>query len=131
MRLDAEKRVRRPDRSTWSRAAVTVMGALGSAAVLAACSSPVSIAGTWSASDGSPMKVIGADGTCTGMYYSGNRVLDIGGPETCALSSKEVDGYYSLVVRQAPNEITYQVAIEADTMTLMTGGTAIVTLTRS
>ncbi|WP_024285981.1 hypothetical protein [Cellulomonas sp. KRMCY2] len=102
-----------------------------SAAMVAGCSSsPVSITGTWSASDGSETKIINGDGSCSGMYYNGTSVLDIGGPETCTLSSTSTGGYYSLVVRQAPNQITYQVAIDGDTMTLTTGGQEVVTLTR-
>lgn len=103
---------------------------VASLAMVAGCSSQVSITGTWSASDGSETKVINDDGSCSGMYYNGATVLDIGGPETCTLSSTSTGGYYSLVVRQAPNQITYQVAIDGDTMTLTSGGQEIVTLTR-
>lgn len=100
------------------------------AVALTGCSSSASIAGTWSASDGTQAKVIGDNGDCSGMYYNGGRVLDIGGAETCTLSSSQTNGYYSLVVRQAPNQMTYQAKIDGGTMTLSVGGATVVTLTK-
>lgn len=102
----------------------------GSVALLVGCSSSVTITGTWTASDGSPTKIINADGSCSGMYYNGKAPLDIGGPETCALSSAATNGFYSLVVRQSPNQATYQVKFDGDKMTMSLGGNDSVTLTR-
>jgi hypothetical protein len=101
-----------------------------SVALLAGCSSSVSITGTWTASDGSQTKIINADGSCSGMYYNGKAPLDIGGPETCTLSSAAANGFYSLVVRQSPNQASYQVKFDGDKMTMSLGGQDSVTLTR-
>ncbi|MET0930600.1 MAG: hypothetical protein ABWX74_13855 [Aeromicrobium sp.] len=101
--------------------------------MLAGCSeSSPTIAGTWSASDGTETKTIGEDGQCTGMYYNGTEPLDIGGGMLCMLSEAETDGYYTLVVRQPPNQASYRVQFDGDdAMTLLTsGGGEIVTLTR-
>ncbi|KAA1380494.1 hypothetical protein [Aeromicrobium fastidiosum] len=91
-----------------------------------------SIVGVWSASDGSVTKTITEDGQCSGMYYNGTEPLDIGGGMSCTLSDAETDGRYTLVVRQPPNQASYQVAFDSDDqMTVYTsGGTEIVTLTR-
>lgn len=97
--------------------------------LLAGCSSQASIDGVWSASDGS-IKTISSNGACTGMYYNGGQPLDIGGPMSCALSSGQTDGYYTLVVTQPPNQASYQVEFNGDTMTLLNGGVEIVVLTR-
>ena len=98
---------------------------------LAGCASIPGITGTWTASDGSPTKIISDGGSCSGMYYNGKVPLDIGGPETCALSGSDSSGPYKLVVRQAPNQETFDVAFGTDnTMTLSLGGTEIVTLTK-
>ncbi len=97
---------------------------------LAGCSSQPSMVGTWSASDGSATKIINSDGSCSGMYYNGTTPLDIGGPETCALSSSQTGGYYTLTVRQPPNQASYQVSFSGNTMVLSSGGGTIVTLTK-
>ena len=101
-----------------------------SVAVLAGCSAAPSIAGTWAASDGSPTKIIDGSGNCSGMYYNGTKPLDIGGPETCTLSSSATNGHYTLVVRQPPNQETFDAAFDGNTMTLSMGGSVIVTLTK-
>lgn len=64
------------------------------------------------------------------MYYNGTTPLDIGGGMTCTLSDSESGGYYQMVVSQPPNQITYQVKFSGDSMTLVSGGQEIVTLTR-
>lgn len=112
------------------KTAITVALISTSLFALTACSSAVSIAGVWSASDGTPAKVIDENGACSGMYYNGGQLLDIGGGMTCTLSSSESGGYYTMVVQQPPNQISYQVAFDGDTMTLLSGGTEVVTLTR-
>lgn len=112
------------------RRALTPVILAASVVLLAGCSSSVSITGTWTASDGSQTKIINSDGSCSGMYYNGKAPLDIGGPETCTLSSAATNGYYSLVVRQPPNQATYQVKIDGNKMTMMLGGQDSVTLTR-
>lgn len=93
---------------------------------------PSSISGTWSPSDDSKVKMIGDNGECTSMYYNGTSPLDIGGPMSCTLSQRQANGYYLLVVRQPPNQSSYQVKFsDSDTMTLYTSGSVkIVTLTR-
>jgi hypothetical protein len=97
---------------------------------LSGCASQPSIVGTWTASDQSPTKVINNDGSCSGMYYHGTTPLDIGGPETCALSSSETDGHYTLTVRQPPNQASYQLTLSGETMVMSSGGATIVTLTK-
>jgi hypothetical protein len=64
------------------------------------------------------------------MYYNGTTPLDIGGPETCALSSSQSNGFYTLVVNQPPNSASYQVNFSGSQMTLSSGGRTIVTLTK-
>jgi len=64
------------------------------------------------------------------MYYNVGKVLDIGGPETCTLSSEEHNGYYDLIVRQPPNQETLQVSVQDSTMTLHSNGTELVILTK-
>ncbi len=99
---------------------------------LSGCSSGApSLTGTWSPDDGSPTKVISDNGQCTGMYYNGGKVLDIGGGATCTLSSKATNGKYDLVVQQSPNQETLQAEFTgSDTLTLYSGSTKLVTLTR-
>lgn len=113
-----------------STRATAALGAVLIAAGLAACSSQPTITGTWTSSDGSATKVIGGDGSCSGMYYNAGKILDIGGPETCTLSADAHDGLYDLVVRQPPNQETLQVRLDGDTMTLYSHGDELVTLTR-
>ena len=112
-------------RSTF---ALAMIGAL--AFGLAGCAAKADIEGVWDASDGSAAKVIEADGSCSGMYYTNGRVLDIGGPETCTLSKNAVDGFYDLEVRQPPNQETLRVRLDGDTMQVYSGNTPVVTLTR-
>jgi len=110
--------------------ALTLFGSAMACFVLAGCSSTPSIEGVWSASDASVTKTISSDGACNGMYYNAGKVLDIGGPETCSLSQDATDGYYSLVVRQPPNQETLQVKFDRTTMTLSSAGSELVTLTK-
>jgi hypothetical protein len=93
---------------------------------------PSSLAGVWSASDGTSPKIISDDGQCSGMYYDGSSPLDIGGPMSCTFAQNQSDGYYLLVVRQSPNQASYEVRFSDDnTMTMYTtAGAKIVTLTR-
>ena len=104
------------------------------AAILSSCagSGAPDISGVWLPSDGSGVKTISTDGSCAGMYYNGTTPLDIGGPMSCALSETEAGGYYTLVVRQAPNQANLRVSFQTDdTLTLYTSsGEEIVTLTR-
>lgn len=100
---------------------------------LTACgTSSADISGVWQPDDGSGIKTVNADGSCTGMYYNQGQPLDIGGAMTCALGEKDQDGEYLLVVRQPPNERTYRVRFDgSDTAVLMgDSGDVIVTLTR-
>ena len=112
------------------RIALTLLGSAMVCFAIAGCSSTPSIEGVWSASDGSVTKTINSDGACNGMYYNGGKVLDIGGPETCSLSQNATDGYYSLVVRQPPNQETLQVKFDRTTMTVSSAGSELVTLTK-
>ena len=90
---------------------------------LTACSSTeTSIVGNWVDAQGKTATVL-EDGQCTGMYYSNGAQLDIGGGMTCSYS----DG--SLVVTQPPNQISYGVELETDTMTL-TSGSQTITMNR-
>lgn len=98
---------------------------------LTSCSSTPTLAGTWTPSDGSGTKIINADGSCTGMYYNGTAPLDIGGPETCTLSSSTSNGAYTLVVQQSPNTMSYRATFSGNTLDLSTmTGIHIVTLTK-
>lgn len=100
---------------------------------LTACgSSSADITGVWQPDDGSGIKTVNADGSCTGMYYDQGQPLDIGGGMSCALGEKDQGGEYLLVVRQPPNERTYRVRFDgSDTAVLMdNSGNTIVTLTR-
>jgi hypothetical protein len=66
------------------------------------------------------------------MYYNGTTPLDIGGPMSCTLGQNDSAGYYVLVVRQPPNQASYEVRFSDDnTMTMYTPASVkIVTLTR-
>lgn len=65
------------------------------------------------------------------MYYNGTEPLDIGGPETCTLSTSATNGVYKLVVQQPPNSVTYDATFTGDTVDLASeSGQHIVTLTR-
>lgn len=102
-------------------------------AVLTGCAGgPPNITGMWAPDDDSGVKTISSNGTCAGMYYNNGQPLDIGGGMTCTLSETATNGFYTLVVRQPPNEITYRVSFDGDdAMTLHNGaGQPIVTLTR-
>ncbi len=110
-----------------------VVGGLfvATALALTGCSAAPSIVGVWSADDGSGPKIIGDHGSCKGMYYlSPGKALDIGGPMTCALSSGQTGGYYTLVVSQPPNQASYQVAFSGNTMTILNSGQPLVVLTK-
>lgn len=96
-----------------------LVSALGIAALLAlaGCSSPsASPVGVWTDPDGGSA-FINEDGSCSGMYWNGDALLDIGGPMTCNFSAS------TLVVSQPPNEITYDLAVDGDSMTLTDGST--------
>jgi hypothetical protein len=87
--------------------------------------------GVWQPDDGSGVKTIEASGACSGMYYNQGEPLDIGGSMSCTFSDGAADGSYQLVVRQPPNQTSYDVEMpDADTMELSSGGSVIVTLTR-
>jgi hypothetical protein len=98
----------------------------------ASAARPSTLAGIWSASDGSKTKTITDQGQCSGMYYNGTSPLDIGGPMSCTFSQSQSNGYYLLVVRQPPNQASYEVKFSDDnTMIMFTGaGVKIVTLLR-
>lgn len=89
---------------------------------LSACGSSgtPSITGVWEADDGTALKTINADGSCSGMYYNNGKPLDIGGRATCTLSQgQNSSGGYTMIVRQPPNERTYSVKfLDDDTMLL-------------
>lgn len=108
-------------------------GALMLAAGLAGCGGGApSLVGVWQADDGSGLKTVNDDGSCTGMYYNGGSPLDIGGGMTCQLGEKSSDGTYLLVVRQPPNERSYAVRFDGNDTAVLLGssGDAIVTLER-
>ncbi|OCG73578.1 hypothetical protein [Microbacterium sediminis] len=86
----------------------------------------------WQPDDGSGVKTIAEDGSCTGMYYNAGQPLDIGGGMTCTLGSEENDGAYVLVVSQPPNEASYLVRFDGnDTAVVMSqSGEPLVTLER-
>lgn len=91
----------------------------------------MSFTGVWAPDDGSGLKIINSDGSCSGMYYNQGEPLDIGGSMTCTFSDGQSDGAYTVVVRQPPNETSYDVeVVDEDTMTLDLGGGSTVTLTR-
>lgn len=74
-----------------------------------------SLAGTWTASDGSSAKVFSEDGSCENAYYNDGKPLDIGGPMSCHLSSAaDSNGRYKLMVTQGPNRATYLVEFRGD-----------------
>lgn len=88
------------------------------------------IVGIWEGDDGSGIKMINADGSCSGMYYNGRSPLDIGGPMTCVLGLKSGNGNFTMLVRQSPNEHTYRVTFDGDLMTLSDSNGVLVNLTR-
>ena len=70
--------------------------------------------GTWASSDGTGTKIFTGKGPCDGFYYNNGAPLDIGGPMTCALSSKpDAQGFYSLTVSQAPNQSSYKIQFDS------------------
>lgn len=95
-------------------------------------SSTFSLTGVWRADDGTGLKTVNADGSCSGMYYNNGKPLDIGGGMTCTLGDKEDDGTFLLVVRQPPNQLSYRVRFSGpDTAQLLSkSGEIVVTLTR-
>lgn len=108
-------------------------GATAIIALLTGCAGGTpDISGMWVPDDGSGIKTINSDGTCSGMFYNNGQPLDIGGGMACTLSETETDGFYTLVVRQPPNEATYRVSFDGDdAMTMHTSvDQPIVTLTR-
>lgn len=125
-------RVRRKYRRA-ARLAGQITVLIGAPLFAAGCSAGApSLVGVWQADDGSGVKTIAEDGSCTGMYYNAGQPLDIGGGMTCTLGSEEDDGAYLLVVRQPPNEASYLVRFDGnDTAVLMSqSGEPIVTLER-
>lgn len=90
------------------------------------------LTGVWRGDDGTGLKTVSADGSCSGMYYNNGKPLDIGGGMTCTLGEKDQDGDYILVVRQPPNQRSYHVQFEgSDTAILLEdSGDVVVTLTR-
>jgi hypothetical protein len=89
---------------------VTACGAVSHMTSKMRSDAPPSLVGIWKASDGSGKKVMRQNGSCQGFIYSGNEVMDIGGPMLCQLSTKpDASGRYALDVTQSPNEVTYLV----------------------
>jgi hypothetical protein len=121
-----------PNHRSTKRRASALTGALVTAGLLlAGCSTTPSIAGVWQPDDGTGVKTIRADGTCTGMYYNHGRPLDIGNVATCQLSSSPGDdGTYTLVVEQAPNQASYAVRFDGDDQMTVDFGSTPVTLKR-
>ena len=81
-----------------------------------------SLVGQWTPSDGTALKVFDGGGACKGFFYDSRtgKPLDIGGPMSCAQSSKvDSSGRYRLAVTQGPNSATYLVEFTgADTATV-------------
>lgn len=77
-----------------------------------------SIVGNWIDAQGNTATVLD-DGQCTGMYYVDGSPLDIGGGMTCSYSNN------TLVVTQPPNQVTYEVRLDGDTLTLSAEGQTI------
>lgn len=117
-----------------ANAAAVIALVVGASFALTGCaSSQPTLVGIWQGDDGTKPKTINEDGTCTGMYYNAGKPLDIGGRATCSLGEeKDASGRYLLVVRQSPNERTYQVDFvdEKTAVLLDSEGKSIVTLTR-
>lgn len=100
------------------------------ALVASSCSSTPDLVGVWEADDGSGVKTINEDGSCAGMYYNNGEPLDIGGGMTCLLGSEAVDGRFTLVVQQPPNQAEYAVTFEGDDVALLDVGETTIRLTR-
>ena len=66
---------------------------------------PAMLVGLWAAEKGLEAQVA-PDGRCQGLYFHQGQQLDIGGPMTCQLGSKQdSEGGYKLQVTQQPNQI--------------------------
>lgn len=111
---------------------VRSIGICGAALLLASCAGgPPEIAGVWQPDDGSGMKTVNEDGSCSGMYYNRGEPLDIGGGMMCTLGdAKSSDGSYTLVVEQPPNSARYSVTFQGDNTLVIDTGPKKVTLTR-
>ncbi|MEV7132617.1 hypothetical protein AB0N24_06965 [Arthrobacter sp. NPDC093128] len=101
--------------SKTARAFYAAAGLIAVAAGLTGCAGTPDLTGNWAPDDGTGTKVINEAGSCEGMFYSGNKPLDIGGGMSCSLSDKKgSNGRYSLVVSQPPNRASYQVEFDGD-----------------
>jgi hypothetical protein len=71
--------------------------------------------GQWKSADG-VVKTFIADGSCQGFYYTDDgKLLDIGGPMTCAISKEPgSEGRYAFDVRQGPNRNTYGIEFNSE-----------------
>ena len=102
-------------------------------AMLTACGGPADdIVGVWEADDGTGIKTINDDGSCSGMYYNAGEPLDIGGPMSCSFSEEEDgEGRHALVVQQPPNQQTLEVEfVDADTVEVYQGADRLFTMQR-
>lgn len=117
---------RTPFRQRATRRAGVVAMAVGLATTLAGCSSSFTLDGQWKASDGS-IKTYSSSGPCRGWVS-----VDIGGPQSCSLSSsKNSAGRYTLNVSQPPNERTLSIENLGDgKIKVYDGGAVLWTLTK-
>lgn len=94
------------------------------AALVAACQgppAPPSLVGTWETSNGSPLKVIRDDGTCTGFGSVDVPGVNLGGPTTCTLAAEpDPVGRYRLTVAQSTTQWAYLVTFADGTATVYT-----------
>ncbi|GAB3257971.1 hypothetical protein [Nocardioides dilutus] len=119
--------VNRPAHRTGGLLTIILLAAI----TTAGCSdSAPDIAGVWAPDDGSGLKTIDEDGTCSGMYYNNGEPLDIGGAASCTLGETSTDGAYTLVVRQPPNQASYTVTFDGDDSMLMDVGPQTIRLAR-
>lgn len=112
-------------RTTIHRVTIAVVAA-GLATMLGGCSTTFSLDGQWKASDGS-IKTYSSSGSCHGWVS-----IDIGGPQSCSLSSnKDAAGRYTLTVSQPPNERTLGIEDQGDgRIRAYDGGLLLWTLTK-
>ncbi|MER6666185.1 hypothetical protein ABT256_16720 [Amycolatopsis japonica] len=95
---------------------------------------PGLLIGSWQSSDNTGTKVYsGNGGSCEGFFYHQGRILDIGGPMTCRVSSQpDANGRYNFQVTQKPNQASYKITFDSPDQATIYGsdGTPIYRLSR-